>query len=66
MLSAKNSMLSAAGADLGLGDQLKSQAEDEILKRKKRMSQMALAAGGSMGAGVGPATQTLFSGGFNA
>jgi len=63
MLSTKNSALSAAGADLGLGDQLKSQAEDEIMKRKKRMNQLAMMA---QGGGVGPATQTLFSGGFNA
>lgn len=64
MLSQKNSMLPSAGVDLGLGDQLKSQAEDEINKRKKRMMQLANAAGGMMG--VGPATQTLFSGGLNA
>ena len=62
MLSQKNALLPSAGVDLGLGDQLKSQAEDEINKRKKRMMQLASAAGGMMG----PATQTLFSGGLNA
>jgi len=63
MLSTKNTALSAS-MDLGLGDQLKSQAEDEILKRKKRMQQMALAAGGL--GGIGPASQSLFAGGLNA
>lgn len=64
MLSTKNALVPSAGVDLGLGDQLKSQAEDEINKRKKRMMQLANQAG-ALG-GVGPATQALFSGGMNA
>lgn len=64
MLSTKNTAL-AAGMDLGLGDQLKSQAEDEIMKRKKRMAQLASLQGataGAVGGGSGTASQTLFGG----
>ena len=46
----------AASADLGLGDQLQSQAEAEINERKKKL----LAMSGST-QGLGPATQSLFA-----
>jgi hypothetical protein len=47
----------AASADLGLGDQLQSQAEAEINERKKKL----LAMQGGASQGLGPATQSLFS-----
>ena len=66
MLSTKNTMLSPAAQDLGLGDQLKQQVESDVMKRKKKTEQMAngmTAPGGLMG----PATQSLIAGigGYN-
>jgi hypothetical protein len=49
--SAKNQSLSASALDLGLGDQLKNQTEDEINQRKKKLAQMA----------ISPATLSLFN-----
>lgn len=66
MLSSKNTPLSAAATDLGLGDQLKTQVENELMQRKKKLLQNA-GLGGGQGAAGGPATQSLFAaaGGFN-
>ena len=41
MLSSKNAMLSQSGQDLGLGDQLQAQVQNEILQRKKKLTQTA-------------------------
>ena len=66
-MSQKKAMTGAASMDLGLGDQLKNQVNDELEQRKKK-----LLAQSKMGAGaLGPATMSLFgqngtSGGFNA
>lgn len=60
MLSEKNQMLSPAVADLGLGDQLTQQLEDQEAARKKKM----LSANSTLMGSVGSlATQTLFPGG---
>lgn len=67
MLSSKNSMLSSAAADLGLGDQLKGQVESELAARKKKLLQNA-GLGGAAAGGLGSAAQSLFAqpgGGFN-
>lgn len=61
MMSAKNTMLSPAAADLGLGDALRQQVEDTIDERKKKLLRQAQIAQGPM-ASIGPATQSLFSG----
>lgn len=53
--SAKNFMLSPAAMDLGLGDQLKQQLDDQEIERKKKLAQAAQG-----GAGLGPATMSLF------
>lgn len=60
MLSSKNMMLSPAAADLGLGDQLKMQLDDEDAQRKKKMLQQANAL-----APLGGAAQSLFGGAFS-
>lgn len=66
MLSSKNAMLSTAAADLGLGDQLQNQVQNELAQRKKKLQQSA-GLGMSSAMTGGPATQSLFSaaGGFN-
>lgn len=62
MLNRKNAALSPAISDLGLGDQLKQQMEDqdEIIRKKKLMA----AANGNPAqygdAGLPPATAALF------
>ena len=62
MASAKNISLSPAASDLGLGDQLKQQLDDEEEARKKKMLQQA---SGLTGLGMG--TMSLFGqGGFGA
>lgn len=58
--SAKNLMLSPAASDLGLGDQLNQQLEDDLEKRKKdalKAGQMSI---------MSPAVLSLFgrAGGF--
>lgn len=50
--SLKNQAMNAS-ADLGLGDQLKNQADDEELQRRKKLVQQQTA--------LGPATQSLFN-----
>lgn len=65
MLSNKNSMLSQAGQDLGLGDQLKNQTEEEIAKRRKKLQAMQ-AMGMSPGSTMGSAAASLGLGGTNA
>lgn len=62
MPNQKNSALSPAATDLGLGDQLTSQVEAELAKRRKRANQLAA----GMGTAVSPAATSLLSGGFNA
>ncbi|MDR3562055.1 MAG: hypothetical protein P4N59_11555 [Negativicutes bacterium] len=53
--SMKNEPLSNAGLDLGLGDQLASQAQDEIQARKKKANQDAM----SLSSAMSPAALTL-------
>ena len=48
--SAKNFSLSPAGQDLGLGDMVKQQLEDQENERKKKLAQMSSARGTSGGA----------------
>lgn len=59
-MSEKNMALSPAVADLGLGDMLKSQTEDEVLQRRKKLMSAAdtLDPTGA-GAGISPATMSL-------
>ncbi len=53
--STKNAAVPGSAAfDLGLGDQLKSQTEDEINARKKKMAQLA--------GGMGMASTSLLGG----
>lgn len=59
MLSTKNAMLSQSAADLGLGDGLKAQVENQLQQRKKKLLQNT---GLGMPSAAGPATQSLFSG----
>lgn len=55
--SLKNQAMNAS-ADLGLGDQLKNQADDEELQRRKKLVQQQTA--------LGQGTQELFNlGGIN-
>lgn len=62
MLSLKNEGLSLASTDLGLGDMLKLQADDQIAERKKKLLQ---AQGQPEMPGLSPATLSLFgNGGF--
>ena len=56
LTSTKNQMTLAASSDLGLGDQLKSQVEDELAQRRKKLLKPGL---GQL-TGTGPATQSLF------
>lgn len=58
-MSAKNQQVGAAASDMGLGDQLKAQTEDEVLQRKKK-----LAKANSGNAVLGPAAMSLL-GGYN-
>lgn len=62
MISSKNTPLSPAANDLGLGlgDQLQSQVDAQLAQRKKKMLQM------QAGAGLSPAATNLLSGGLNA
>lgn len=62
MLSTKNAMLSQAGQDLGLGDQLKTQVENELQQRKKKLL-TAAGLGMSPGGGLGQAASALGLGG---
>jgi hypothetical protein len=57
MPAAKNFSLSSAASDLGLGDQVRQQLQDEEEERKKKMS---AAAGRGLNP-LGPATQSLFA-----
>jgi len=53
-MSAKNYMISgSATADLGMGDQLKQQLEDEEEQRKKKLASKSVD-------NLGPATLSLF------
>lgn len=47
-MSAKNSMLSPAVQDLGLGDQLRQQQQDQEEEMKKRSARIAQQGGMSM------------------
>jgi hypothetical protein len=61
-VSQKNQVLSFAAQDLGLGDQLQSQVEDQVLQRKKKLA--ALDQPASLG--MSPSVMSLFGqGGFN-
>lgn len=55
----KNSMMSPAAQDLGLGDQLRQQLSDAEEERKKKMLLQAQSAQRAASP-LGPATQTLF------
>lgn len=61
MLSSKNKALSAASADLGLGDQLQQETEAQILERKKKL----LSQQQQQASPLGPATQALFPNAFS-
>ena len=62
-VSQKNQVLSMAAQDLGLGDQLTQQVEDEVTQRKKKQ----LLQDQSAGIGLSPSVMSLFgrNGGFN-
>lgn len=61
MASMKNFGLSASATDLGLGDQLKSQLEIQDEERKKKLREQQRAQQmGQGGAGLGPATMSLY------
>lgn len=62
MPNQKNSALSPAATDLGLGDQLQSQVENELAKRRRKSQQLITGAA----AGLSPAATSLLSGGLNA
>ncbi len=67
MQSAKNFMLSPAATDLGLGDALTTQLEDADAERRKKLKAQQMAQKmGQGGAGLGPATMSLYgaAGGF--
>lgn len=55
-VSQKNQVLSFAAQDLGLGDQLSQQVEDEVAQRKKKAQQ----AGASAAQSLSPAVMSLF------
>lgn len=61
-ISQKNAMTGRASLDLGLGDQLQSQVENEINQRKKKQNAMQMAQKLGM---TGSASQSL-TGGFSA
>ena len=63
MMSSKNAMSGAAAVDLGLGDQLKNETEEQIAERKKKMMKSQQQ---GIGASLGPASLSLFAGGSNA
>ncbi len=67
MLSSKNTMLSPAAADLGLGDQLKTQLEDAEEERKKKLLAQQRAAQMQHAGGLNPGTMSLYgqAGGFS-
>ena len=57
-MNQKNTALSPAGADLGLGDQLNAQAQEETDELKKRAMQKS-SQGGLLGAALSPASMSL-------
>jgi hypothetical protein len=57
-VSAKNAMMQGAAADLGLGDMLRTQLDDETEEMKRRRLAGAAQAGNSLA----PATNLLFGG----
>lgn len=57
--SAKNAIMSQAAADLGLGDQLRQQVEDEVQKRKKQMGDVSTVNTNALS----PAALAIFGGG---
>jgi hypothetical protein len=62
--SAKNLSLTSAASDLGLGDQLQNQVQEQ-LNEKKRKLQQAASPGGAMdqgGSGLSPAVMMLYGG----
>ncbi len=54
----KNFSMSPAAQDLGLGDMVKQQLEDEDNLRKKKLTQGQ----SNLGSNFGPATMSLFGG----
>lgn len=56
----KNFSMSPAAQDLGLGDMVKQQLEDEDVARKKKL--IGGAGSGQFGQNFGPATLSLFGG----
>jgi hypothetical protein len=60
-------MLSAGAIDLGLGDALKTQLEDQEEERKKRLKAQQMAQQQQQAGGLNPGTMSLYSGagGYN-
>lgn len=66
MIAAKNAPLSAAGGDLGLGDELQNQVTAEIMERRKKSmlaANQSSAAYGALGLGVNTSPGTGNTGG---
>lgn len=61
--SAKNSGLAAAASQLGMGDQLRQQLEDEVQKRKKDQDAQAIVQ--QNGNAISPAVLATFAKGTN-
>jgi len=62
-MNAKNLGLSPAVADLGLGDMLRTQLDDETEEQRRRRLQAQQAQKALTGAGMGGAAQALFGNG---
>jgi len=58
-ISEKNMALSPAVSALGLGDMLKTQTEDEVLQRRKKLLSASNALDPAGGAGLSPAAMSL-------
>lgn len=58
-MATKNMMLSPAMTDLGMGDALKTQTQDEIDERKKKLAKLM------QPAGISPATMSLLGSSAN-
>jgi hypothetical protein len=61
--SATNLSLSPAAHDLGLGDMVRQQLQDDLDERKKKLLASKGAPGGNTQQALNPATLSLFAGG---